>query len=148
MEMEKTEEQTQSRELVWDCGSSLYDSFELESLQRQLDSAISCRSFSMPHLSSRCPGVPLPQPTANRASRRIPRPLRKLLQSIFKSPRTNPQSEHMSVGFYFHHPGKLSAIPEAKGVESGISAPEFISFTRRTESGRFSSASTECISYD
>ncbi|EEE65805.1 hypothetical protein OsJ_21534 [Oryza sativa Japonica Group] len=41
--------------LVWDCGSALYDSYELTSFRRQLDAAVlSCggRSLSMPHLLS------------------------------------------------------------------------------------------------
>jgi hypothetical protein len=40
--------------LVWDCGSELYDSYELTAFQRQLDAAVlltSGRSLSMPHLS-------------------------------------------------------------------------------------------------
>ncbi|GER33006.1 Avr9/Cf-9 rapidly elicited protein 194 [Striga asiatica] len=41
----------QSSEHIWDCGSSLYDSFELRSVERLLDSAIASKSLSMPHLS-------------------------------------------------------------------------------------------------
>ncbi|GKD87177.1 hypothetical protein Tco_1358331, partial [Tanacetum coccineum] len=48
---------------VWDCESSLYDSFELKSFERQLDSAISARTMSMPHLSSSSiRGQPPPPP--------------------------------------------------------------------------------------
>ncbi|CAI0441225.1 unnamed protein product [Linum tenue] len=39
---------------VWDCGSALYDSFELRSFEKQLYSAInSGRTISMPHLPDR-----------------------------------------------------------------------------------------------
>uniref|UniRef100_A0A7N0V4B6 Uncharacterized protein n=1 Tax=Kalanchoe fedtschenkoi TaxID=63787 RepID=A0A7N0V4B6_KALFE len=48
---------------VWDCGSSLYDSFELNSFNRQLDSVIkaSSRTLYLPHLPQRCVLPPTPE---------------------------------------------------------------------------------------
>ncbi|CAB4310526.1 unnamed protein product [Prunus armeniaca] len=77
---------------VWDCGSSLYDSVELDSFKRQIDSAISCRTMSMPHLSDRrvLPPAPPPSQPAITASDKKPssnklsRSIQKLLRSVFK----------------------------------------------------------------
>ncbi|CAN0908775.1 hypothetical protein LINGRAHAP2_LOCUS25462 [Linum grandiflorum] len=44
--------QQRSPAAVWDCESSLYDSFELRSFEKQLSSALTSRTLSMPHLSS------------------------------------------------------------------------------------------------
>ncbi|GMP37958.1 hypothetical protein CsSME_00009409 [Camellia sinensis var. sinensis] len=61
--------------LVWDCGSSLYDSFELKSFERQLHSAISSRTLSMPRLSDHHHPPPLsspqqpPQPISKKSSK-------------------------------------------------------------------------------
>ncbi|XAR70195.1 hypothetical protein NMG60_11026970 [Bertholletia excelsa] len=54
--------QKSSKALVWDCESSLYDSFELKSFERQLGLAIASRSLSMPHLSDNRTRHPLPPP--------------------------------------------------------------------------------------
>ncbi|KAL1222733.1 hypothetical protein V5N11_002424 [Cardamine amara subsp. amara] len=91
---------------VWDCGSTLYDSFELNSFQRQLDSAISAssaRTMSMSHLPDRrIPSLssfspeyspPLPPPPATSSSsssggkkhsNKISRSLQRFLKSVFK----------------------------------------------------------------
>ncbi|KAK2966843.1 hypothetical protein RJ640_027802 [Escallonia rubra] len=71
---------------VWDCGSSLYDSFELKSFERQLDSAItSSRTLSMPHLSNRQPRPPPQQPQSPpKKSSKISRSPQKLLRSVFR----------------------------------------------------------------
>ncbi|CAA0812109.1 Unknown protein [Striga hermonthica] len=45
---------------IWDCGSSLYDSFELRSVERLLDSAIASKSLWMPHVSGGCRHSPQP----------------------------------------------------------------------------------------
>ncbi|GFP86706.1 hypothetical protein PHJA_000814400 [Phtheirospermum japonicum] len=37
-----------NKDVIWDCGSSLYDSFELKALEKLLDSAILSKSLSMP----------------------------------------------------------------------------------------------------
>ncbi|KAI4368032.1 hypothetical protein MLD38_016644 [Melastoma candidum] len=76
---------------VWDCGSTLYDSFELDSLRRQLDSALSARSLSMPHLSDSDRRHPPPSrtkepaPLTLRKHTTIPRSLLRLFRSVLKS---------------------------------------------------------------
>lgn len=81
-----------SKPKVWDCGSTLYDSFELNCFKRQLDSAIanSSRSLSMPHLSDRRMPAPAPSTSANsvkkaKAFNNISRSLQKLVRSVFKA---------------------------------------------------------------
>lgn len=88
---------------VWDCGSSLYDSFELNSFKRQLDSAISAssaRTMSMSHLPDRrlpllnslSPESPLPPPPVTscsssgnkKHSNKISRSLQRFLKSVFR----------------------------------------------------------------
>lgn len=83
---------------VWDCGSNLYDSYELNSFKRQLDSAIAnsprnIRTLSMPHLPERCLSLqqqqqPQPQPQSTmmcNKSFKISRSFQKLLRFVFKS---------------------------------------------------------------
>ncbi|KAL8141595.1 hypothetical protein V2J09_014627 [Rumex salicifolius] len=78
-----------SRPAVWDCGSTLYDSFERTSFQRHLDSAItatSARSLSMPHRTD-LRVFPAPSraaadtPTTPRS--KLSRSFQKLLRSVF-----------------------------------------------------------------
>ncbi|KAJ0255198.1 Avr9/Cf-9 rapidly elicited protein [Hirschfeldia incana] len=88
---------------VWDCGSSLYDSFELNSFKRQLDSAISAssaRTMSMSHLPDRrlplldslSPESPIPPPPVTscsssgnkKHSNKISRSLQRFLKSVFR----------------------------------------------------------------
>ncbi|KAG7548843.1 hypothetical protein ISN44_As12g039930 [Arabidopsis suecica] len=91
---------------VWDCGSTLYDSFELNSFKRQLDSAISAssaRTMSMSHLPDRrvpslsslspeySPPLPPPPTTSSSSSsggkkhsNKISRSLQRFLKSVFK----------------------------------------------------------------
>ncbi|GMP47612.1 hypothetical protein CsSME_00015274 [Camellia sinensis var. sinensis] len=59
-----------------DCGSSLNDSFELKSIERQLHSAISSRTLSIPRLSNHHHPPPLPP------SQKPPQPISKK-SSIF-----------------------------------------------------------------
>lgn len=81
-----------------DCGSTLYDSYELNSFKRQIDSAIanSPRTHSMPHLPQRTLQLqvqPQPQhhePTSslvinNKSTFKISRTFQKLLRFVFKS---------------------------------------------------------------
>ncbi|XP_047152512.1 uncharacterized protein LOC124824176 [Vigna umbellata] len=79
---------------VWDCGSSLYDSFELNSFKRQLNTAISNspknrKTLSMSHLPERCLSLQLhPQPPpimSNNKPFKISRTFQKLLRFVFKS---------------------------------------------------------------
>ncbi|XP_010533595.1 PREDICTED: uncharacterized protein LOC104809339 [Tarenaya hassleriana] len=103
---------------VWDCGSTLYDSFELNSFKRQLDSAISAasaRSMSMPHLPNRrlppsvtaelaeaAPRPPPPQKSSSsssgkiKPSNKISRSLQKLLKSVFRLKHHNHSSSWSS----------------------------------------------------
>lgn len=88
---------------VWDCGSSLYDSFELNSFKRQLESAISAssaRTMSMSHLPDRripllnslSPEYPLPPPPVTscsssgnkKLSNKISRSLQRFFKSVFR----------------------------------------------------------------
>ncbi|KAB2608863.1 hypothetical protein D8674_012031 [Pyrus ussuriensis x Pyrus communis] len=154
---------------VWDCGSSLYDSFELDSFKRQLDSAMSCRTMSMPHLSDHRAPPPPPQPATITASSRKPssnklsRSIQKLLRSVFK-PNTKPSNSNNSGvvfkvqdhqqannkdGFYvvYDTTGALTTIPEVVPHEfdfGGLS-PEIGAFVRRTGSERFTASSTANI---
>ncbi|XP_013592432.1 PREDICTED: uncharacterized protein LOC106300765 [Brassica oleracea var. oleracea] len=109
---------------VWDCGSSLYDSFELNSFKRQLDSAISAssaRTMSMSHLPDRrlpllnslSPESPLPPPPVTscsssgnkKHSNKISRSLQRFLKSVFRpkhhqtlSSSTPPSPVHKGAG--------------------------------------------------
>uniref|UniRef100_A0A7N1A9G8 Uncharacterized protein n=1 Tax=Kalanchoe fedtschenkoi TaxID=63787 RepID=A0A7N1A9G8_KALFE len=84
-----------SKSQVWDCGSSLYDSFELDSFNRQLDSAIkaSSRTLSMPHLPERRLLPPAPDPvmtiTKHHAAPKkfgnVSKSVQKILRSVFRS---------------------------------------------------------------
>ncbi|CAI8619551.1 unnamed protein product [Vicia faba] len=92
----------------WDCGSTLYDSYELNSFKRQIDSAIanSPRTHSMPHLSQPTKlqlqlqlQLHQPPPSSssssqtinnnnnnnNKSSFKISRTFQKLLRFVFKS---------------------------------------------------------------
>ncbi|KAL0297533.1 UNVERIFIED_CONTAM: hypothetical protein Sradi_6805400 [Sesamum radiatum] len=105
--MEKTVIKRQSssdtakkQRLLWDCGSSLYDSFELKAFERELDSAIaSSRSLSMPHLpDSRLAPPPSPPPSIKKPSSKISRSLHRLIRSVFRhrndnSTKANPSFE-------------------------------------------------------
>ncbi|KAI6701981.1 hypothetical protein NL676_011117 [Syzygium grande] len=159
---------------VWDCGSALYDSFELKSFERQLDSAISARTLSMPHLPGRRalplpPPQPQPQPqprtaapTAAKKHSRISRTIQKLLRSVFKTkPCSTPafgvvgdRCSRAVVGqddrFYVvcNKSGALTTIPEAPEVEylGKLSPPEMDRFVRKTASERLAAPSSIGIS--
>ena len=78
--------------LVWDCGSALYDSYELAAFTRQLDAAVlACgRSLSMPHLPSAAPPPPPPDDAQlqgagrRRRRRRLPALLRRLFSKLLR----------------------------------------------------------------
>nr|GMD94917.1 uncharacterized protein LOC109157026 [Ipomoea batatas] len=107
---------------IWDCGSSLYDSFELKTFERHLHSAISSRTLSMPHLSDRRI-IPPPLQSKKSSSSKISRSLHKLLKSVFR-PRHHKSSA-----------AALSEIPEYDTI-----SPEIGPFVRRTASDRFKPA--------
>ncbi|XP_051151236.1 uncharacterized protein LOC127265477 [Andrographis paniculata] len=129
---------------IWDCGSSLYDSFELKALEKQLDSAISSRSLSMPHLSS---GIPRPAAQKKPASSRISRSFQRLIRAVFRPKHGGAGSNYGSGGgFYgfYDGSGALSTIPE--GTEFGGLSPEMRSLVTRTASERFTAATSVGIS--
>ncbi|XP_023544229.1 uncharacterized protein LOC111803865 [Cucurbita pepo subsp. pepo] len=137
---------------VWDCGSSLYDSFELNSFKQHLDSAIASRTLSMPHLSDRpAPPPPLPPRSCvpmSKASSKLSRSLYKLLRSLFR-PKSNSRTsifrarDQPKDGFYvFYEVGSLSTIPEVPEADFGTGlSPEIGSLVRKTASERFTANS-------
>ncbi|KAL7206697.1 hypothetical protein ACSBR2_019420 [Camellia fascicularis] len=141
--------------LVWDCGSSLYDYFELKSFERQLHSAISSRTLSMPRLSDHHHPPPLsspqqpPQPISKKFSK-FSRSFHKLLRSIFgpKQGKTGSQDPFFAL---FNGSGPLSTISEMpeSGSGDGIS-PEFksaaVAVIRRSASERFTATTSIGIS--
>ncbi|KAG6397116.1 hypothetical protein SASPL_143280 [Salvia splendens] len=129
---------------VWDCGSSLYDSFELKAFERQLGSAIHSRSMSMPHLSDRRPQPP--PPAKKSASKIISRSLQRLIRSVFGIRSNSSSKAGSGEGFFvvYDKSAALSTIPEAPEFD-GVS-PEIRSLVRRTASDRFSAATSVGIS--
>ncbi|KAL2550975.1 hypothetical protein Fot_12505 [Forsythia ovata] len=149
--MQKTEELRQKekqseitkRPPIWDCGSSLYDSFERKAFEKQLDSAISSRTLSMPHLSDRRIQQPPPPPQhtqiSNKKTSKLSRSFHKFLRSVFRSKQNNMLGVQgkSGEGFYvaYDTSSTLSTIPEAPEFD-GLS-PEIRSLVRRTASDRF-----------
>ncbi|KAL3645735.1 hypothetical protein CASFOL_010915 [Castilleja foliolosa] len=129
---------------VWDCDSSLYDSFELKSFEKQLDAAISSRSLSMPHLSDGRLFPPPPPPQLNKKPKsKISRSLHRLIRSVFRLRNKSDLGEnHSSEGFFivYDRSGSLSTIPE--GPEFDGLSPEIRSLVRRTASERFTDMSS------
>lgn len=144
-----TKSSTQSQ--VWDCGSSLYDSFELNSFKRQLDSAMVTRTMSMPHLSSdhrfkySLPPPPPVEKKPSSSSSKISRSIQKLLKSVFKSKQSsNLKFRDRSNDEYwilYDKTGALTTIPEVPEIDLGGLSPEINSLVRRTASDRISAAS-------
>ncbi|XP_010055849.2 uncharacterized protein LOC104443978 [Eucalyptus grandis] len=139
---------------LWDCESTLYDSFELRSFKRALDSAIVSRSLSMPHFPDRrgeTPGPPLPQPPSapppTKKGSKISRSLHRLLRSVFKpnKPIFGVERHEALKGnflFFYDKSGALSTIPEVPESECFAAlSPEVSSFVQRTASERFTAAS-------
>ncbi|XP_074342040.1 uncharacterized protein LOC141679435 [Apium graveolens] len=148
---------------VWDCGSSLYDSFELKSFERQLDSAISsARSLSMPHLTDtrRFP-TSRPHQThddppqiLSKKTSKISRSFNKLMRTLFRtkqSPSTlfRVQSQRGHDRVYDRY-GALTTIPEVSenanpGDYEGGFSPEMrstaSSLAERSTSERFAATS-------
>ncbi|KAF8412139.1 hypothetical protein HHK36_000095 [Tetracentron sinense] len=152
--MEKALEQNsnqseEAKSLLWDCGSSLYDSFELKSFERQLDSAIVSRTSSMPRLSDpRAPQPPPPLPVSKRTWK-ISRSFHKLLRVVFRSKPTSATKfqlqDRSQDGFYvvYDTSGALTTIPEVPEIDTDYVGvlPEFDSIVRRTASDRFTPTS-------
>ncbi|MED6183532.1 hypothetical protein PIB30_038759 [Stylosanthes scabra] len=108
----------------WDCGSTLYDSFELKSFNLQLNSAIasSPRTLSMSCLPDRrAPSVhqlqPQPQPhtsssAASKKPFKISRSLQKLLRSVFKPNNNNSNNNKSSVSTSSMISSSFVQVPE------------------------------------
>ncbi|KAH9312943.1 hypothetical protein KI387_027978, partial [Taxus chinensis] len=111
--------QMKSSESVWDCGSSLYDSFELSVFSEQLNRAMaegeereglsssSCimkdagraRSVSMPHYAAKREDRPLPSKTSTRFG--IPKSVQRLFTRAFHTKAkhgTKPNDFHSKLG--------------------------------------------------
>ena len=94
---------------LWDCGSSLNDSFELKAFERQLGSAINSRSMSMPHLSDRCS-----QPSAKKsASKIIYRSLQRLIWSVFRIRSNSSSKAGSGEGFFIVYDKSVASISES-----------------------------------
>ncbi|TXG50641.1 hypothetical protein EZV62_023165 [Acer yangbiense] len=147
-----------SQSLVWDCGSSLYDSFELNSFKRQLDSAMVSRTQSMPRLSDnhhrsaplppQPPLPPLPSvPKKSSSSSKISRSIQRLLKSVFKSKQSSgsmlklKDRSNDEYWILYDKTGALTTIPEVPEIDFGGLSPEINSLVRRTASDRISAAS-------
>ncbi|XP_042504617.1 uncharacterized protein LOC122081531 [Macadamia integrifolia] len=143
-------QKNQMNSLVWDCGSSLYDSFELKSFENQLHSAIiTSRSLSMPHSSSH-PRPFQPPPRANKRSSssspspsKISRSLQKLIRLVFRSKPTSTSLFKVEDG-RSHSKHEFYALYDRSGSVSGglFTIPEvpemgFDSLSRRSVSQRF-----------
>ena len=153
---------------LWDCGSTLYDSFELNSFKRQLNSAIANtpRTLSMSHLPERRVALfqpPQPQPPSSVVSKKpfkISRSFQKLLCSVFKpsnkstmpSPSTTSfqvPDQYSKERFYVVYDKSgpvLSTIPEVPEFEIGPLSPEISSFVGRSASERFAATTAIGIS--
>ncbi|XWS50069.1 hypothetical protein CRYUN_Cryun12cG0056600 [Craigia yunnanensis] len=156
--IQKTQE---GKQLVWDCGSTLYDSFELNSFKRQLDSAIHSRTMSMPHLVDTrvLPPPPpqystLPPPVSKKQPSKFSRSIQKLFKSMFKFKQSSSSSvlwlkqrSHEEYYVVYDKTGALTTIPEVPEIDFGGLSPEINSLVvKRTASERFTAASTVGIS--
>jgi len=141
--------------LVWDCGSALYDSYELAAFTRQLDAAVlACgRSLSMPHLPSAAPPPPpddaqLQGAGRRRRRRRLPALLRRLFSKVLRLRLPAPGAAYRTGNDGAGSPwsGALTSIPE----EQSSSSPEMGSSPvepgtralRKTQSERFVGSKT------
>lgn len=159
-----------SKSQVWDCGSSLYDSFELNSFNRQLDSAIkaSSRTLSMPHLTERRapPLIQEPVPIITTLTKhqvmpkkasKISNSFKKIMKSVFgsstyvrnykSSPSIKPacRCETQKESFFVYNGSKsvrfLTSIPEVhENDELGKMSLYSTPVVRRAASERFTTA--------
>ncbi|XVF10442.1 hypothetical protein REPUB_Repub07fG0183400 [Reevesia pubescens] len=159
---QKIQKTQEGKHLLWDCGSTLYDSFELNSFRRQLDSAIHSRTMSMPHLvDSRAPPPPpppqtttLPAPVSKKQPSKLSRSIQKLFKSMFKFKQSSSSSvlwlkqrPHEEYYVVYDKTGALTTIPEVPEIDFGGLSPEINSLVvKRTASERFTAASTVGIS--
>ncbi|XWS48825.1 hypothetical protein CRYUN_Cryun13aG0109700 [Craigia yunnanensis] len=157
---QKIQKTQEGKHLVWDCGSTLYDSFELNSFRRQLDSAIHSRTMSMPHLvDTRAPPPPppqstLPPPDSKKQLSKFSRSIQKLFKSMFRFKQSSSSSvlwlkqrSHEEYYVVYDKTGALTTIPEVPEIDFGGLSPEINSLVvKRTASERFTAASTVGIS--
>ncbi|CAL5187407.1 unnamed protein product [Lathyrus oleraceus] len=162
---EKKESNNYSNKTVWDCGSTLYDSFELNSFKHQLDSAINRRTLSMSHLPERRVTVLQKSSSSSYSSSvtsrkpyKISRSFRKFIRSVFKSSNDKSnvssssnsfkvQEKYSNERFYvvYDKSGSvLSTIPEAPEFEIGSLSPEISSLVKRSASERFTTIGIAC----
>ncbi|AQL03710.1 hypothetical protein Zm00014a_002682 [Zea mays] len=166
---EATDDSSGGPLLVWDCGSMLYDSYELTAFKRQLDAAVlsSSRSLSMPHLTASVATTSLPttdvqqQQGRRRRRRRLPALLRRLFSRVLRLrlfPATGARGAHYWTGddrTGSPWSGALTSIPE----EQSSSSPEMAespvvepaqSKLRKTQSERFigSKAAAPMVQFD
>lgn len=163
---EKKESNNYSNKTVWDCGSTLYDSFELNSFKHQLDSAINRRTLSMSHLPERRVTVLQKSPSSSSSSSsvtsrkpyKISRSFQKFIRSVFKSSNDKSnvssssnsfkvQEKYSNERFYvvYDKSGSvLSTIPEAPEFEIGSLSPEISSLVKRSASERFTTIGIAC----
>ncbi|XP_021754325.1 uncharacterized protein LOC110719655 [Chenopodium quinoa] len=167
--LQKTNHNT-NKKPIWDCGSTLYDSFELTSFQRQLDSAIinSSRTYSMPRLPSEHRRAPPPPPPSKKPiTSKVSRSFQKLLRSVFRASKPNnnnskPNYDSSSSspdpwfldhevqekdkvvdgGRYFVVYEKPNGLSSIPEVPEVCFSPEISSLVRKTMSDRFTAAST------
>ena len=164
--------------LMWDCGSVLYDSYELTAFKRQLDAAVlaSSRSLSMPHLTASVATTSPVPPTAaaadvqqhhqqarrRRRRRRLPALLRRLFSKVMLRLRLFPATGARGARYRTGDDrtgspwsGALTSIPE----EQSSSSPEMAespvvepaqSKLRKTQSERFigSKAAAPMVQFD
>ncbi|WOL08288.1 hypothetical protein Cni_G17041 [Canna indica] len=83
--MDKDEANGSLNKLIWDCGSSLYDSYELKSLTKQFDSALAARCFSMPHYSLTTGSSPSSPARAPKKRPSFAKSIRKMIRSVMRS---------------------------------------------------------------
>ncbi|CAI0441604.1 unnamed protein product [Linum tenue] len=150
---------------VWDCGSALYDSFELRSFEKQLDSAInSGRTLSMPHLPDRRVAPdPAPSNTAplqhppknNRAtSSRISKSVQRFFKSVFVKATSSgggnkqqkEEDKKQRVYFVYEKTGGLCTIPEGPESDGFGLSSNIKSLAKRSASERFTAATAVGVS--
>lgn len=160
---EATDDSSGGRLLVWDCGSVLYDSYELTAFKRQLDAAVlaSSRSLSMPHLTSSVATTSPPtaadvqhhqQQARRRRRRRLPALLRRLFSKMLRLrlfPATGARGARYRPGddgTGSPWSGALTSIPEEQSSSSPETAESPVepasSNLRKTQSERFIGSKT------
>ncbi|KAL5989204.1 hypothetical protein ACLOJK_010094 [Asimina triloba] len=132
-----------SKSVIWDCDSSLYDSFELQSFKRQLDSAIASRCLSLPREST----VRMPPPASSRKSSwKISRSFQKLVRSVFRPKASSSSSASASDQQHPESDGRFYVVYQQSagglvgGDGKGGILPEFDVVVRRTRSERLADA--------